>query len=176
MSNPGTPVGQDAYQASFIHGYANAFRAFQQTANRYGGTSAAYNNAINGMIAPPGPIVRRMGRHTRWVPGSGAIASVGMGVAGGTGYVANEVVTMAPLNGGRPVVVRVLTVTAGAPATMLILDQGGGALAGSDGTNRTTSQTAVLTQASTTGVGTGATWTAFLLGFGWGAPQPNPLA
>jgi hypothetical protein len=180
MSTNGQPVGQIAYQAVAVASYGAALRAFAGTANRYGGGSAAWNAAQNAGIFPPGPIPHRVGRRSFWLAYAGQAPS-GVAVvssAGGSGYAANDLVTFVSLTHNRPIVIKVTAVDGGGnPTATLVVDQGGGVPAGGNGKNTSAggaSQT--LTQASTTGAGTGATWTLATTSFGWQYPQPNPLA
>lgn len=174
MSNSQAPVWQLAYQGIFAKQYAAAFLPYVRTANRYAsGPSGDQQNTQGGIIETTMWMPWSMGMRRRLWPVGGNVGSF-VSSTGGSGYVANEVVTFAPINGGRPVVVKVVTVSAGAPTAWSVIDPGSGMTGGADGTNRLSpSQTAALTQASTTGVGTGATWTAFVaVGLGLMAPRP----
>ena len=177
MANTGQPVGQLAYQASLVRGYARAITCFAQTANRFCAGAQAFTNSagsLNPMSCLP---IRRGGRGGRaFLP---LIGNVGMGNAsagsGGSGYAALDFVTFNPVNGGRPVVVQVLTVSGGAVTSIKVIDPGSGIAAAPAGENVITPTNVTLTQASTTGSGTGATW-SFTPAWGWVAPQPNPSA
>lgn len=176
MSISGAPAFQLAYQGTFQKGYAAAIRPYTQTANRYGsGPSGDQRNSQGGTIEATQWVTWRHGRHARLSAIGGNVGSF-VTSTGGSGYAANDLVTFAPINGGRPIVVKVVSVSSGAPTLLSVVDPGGGMTGGADGTNRPgTSQTAALTQASTTGVGTGATWTA-QVAVGLGLPAPMPSA
>jgi hypothetical protein len=181
MSNPGVPVGQLAYQAIFATKYQNAVRCFQQTANRYGGGSLVFNslaNSTNPVCAYPVGSSRR--RRFALMGGQVAAEAAVITSAGATGFVVNDTVTFAPVNGGRSIVVKVTAVTAGNPTAVTVLDQGGGISAGANGQNNLAGEipaNLVLTQQSTSGVGVTGVWTlqGFGMAFGWVYPMPNPL-
>ena len=178
MSNPGTPVGQLAYQASMVKGYGAAMKHVAQTANRYSGGSNAFN-ASAGSTNPIAGVPLRRGRRTYWTPCLGGAGGLNGGVSctAGTAYVANDVVTFVAVNGGRPIVVTVLHVTAGNPDQTQILDPGSGLALGNVGINQQnpTPANIALTVASSTGASTNGTWVV-VPGTGWVYGQPNPLA
>ncbi len=180
MTTPGQPVGQIPYQAVAVAAYGAALRAYAGTSNRYGGSSAAWNSAQQAGIDPPAPMPHRVGRRSFWLPIAGQ-APMGTNVvtaSGGSGYANGDLVTFVSLTHNRPIVVKVTAVDGGGnPTTTVMVDQGGGVPAGGNGKNNSAGGAAqTLTQASTTGVGTGATWTLQATSFGWQYPQPNPLA
>lgn len=165
-----TPVGQNAYQQVFAQKFANAWNPFVKTANRYSAGPSNTSVAAGENYAMPHMPQRLGGCRVAYLPVGGTAVLVGNG-GGGTGYVIGDFVTMAPVNGGRPVIVKILAVSAGNPTSIQIIDPGSGLLGGGTGVNATTVQTASLNQASTTGVGTGATWSANVaVGLGHG-PQ-----
>lgn len=175
MSNPGVPVGQDAYQAILVTKYSAALRPFAQTANRYGGGSTAWN-LINGMFGPPSPVPMGPGR---WMFGAGQAVALPSTItsAGGAGYVIGDLVTFVSVNGGRPIVGKVLSVAGGNPTGLTILDQGSGLIAGGNGVNSSAGPgNLVIAQASTSGVGIAGVWTIGVFSFGWLFPQPNSFA
>jgi hypothetical protein len=166
-----TPVGQDAYQAILMQRYAAAWNPFVKTVNRY--TAGPSNNVSQNLALPQMP--QRRGRMWGGVPVAGCAMLLGNS-GGGVNYVVNDLVTFAPVNGGRSIVGKVLAVTGGNPTSIQILDPGSGLLGGGTGVSATTAQTAALTQLSTTGIGSGATWSA-TIGVGWGqGPIPRPDA
>jgi len=176
MSILNVPTGQLAYQAIVMKQYAQAWTPYVRTVNRYmaGYTGLIQNGPITGVIDVMPQMAQRCGRRLSSVPVGGAASQVTS--TGGAGYVLNEVVTMAPINGGRSVVVKVIGVSGGAPNNWQVIDPGSGMTAGGTGVSNLTSQTAALTQLSTTGVGTGASWIA-AVGIGWGnGPLPRPDA
>lgn len=175
MTVSANPSYQLAYQASFMKGYAAALRPFTQTCNRYGGgPSGDQRNSQGGTVEMSLWTAWSQGRHRRLAAVGGNAVFVSS--TGGSGYAANDLVTFAPVNGGRPIVVKVVSVSSGAPTLLSIVDPGGGLLGGGAGTNQPgTSPTATLTQASTTGSGTGATWTVDIAA-GLGLPAPMPGA
>ncbi len=185
MSNPGVPVGQNAYQNSFVAGYGAAMAPMAQTSNRYSGGSAAFAIAVGGDSGPIGGYPQRIGRRTYWRPGMGGTGAGGTGGANavtstvGTGYAVSDIVTFNPVNRGRPIVVKILTAPAGVPGSWLVLDPGSGLPLAAEGKNllSPTNPFVVLTQngLSVPGGGSGSVWHAFP-GFGWPLGQPNPLA
>lgn len=182
MANPGLPVGQLAYQAVIAASYGAALRAYASASNKYGGGSNAWNLDQNAGNAPPGPVHVRRGRHGRFVPWAGQVSS-GPNVitaSGGSGYAANDLVTFQSVTHNRPIVIKITSVDGGGnPTGTVAVDQGGGIPAGSNGKNSASGgfTTQTLTQASTTGAGTGATWSLVIGSFGWQYPGvPNPLA
>jgi hypothetical protein len=177
MSIAGSPIGQIAYQTVLMKNYAAAWNPYVRTTNRYcsGPTGAQANSQTGDLVAMPQRAIR-CARNIFWFPTGGAALQVtNVGVTGNN-YVIGDLVTMAPINGGRPVIVAVRSLTGSAPNLIEVIDPGSGMTGGGTGVSAPTSQTAALTQASTTGIGTGATWQA-LLGIGWGlGPQPRPNA
>jgi hypothetical protein len=160
---PINPQIQMAYQAVLQTDMQAAWKPYAQTANRYGaGTTAQgpYTPAIANSIDGPVCRIGRIGRMVQVIAVGGQCALIES--TGGSGYVANDTVTFAPLNGGRPVKIKITHVTAGAPDAWQILDPGSGFVAGGDGKNNYFSTGPLpllaLNQASTSGVGTGATW------------------
>jgi hypothetical protein len=182
MSTPAQPVGQLAYQGSFVKNYGNAMRCFAQTANRYGGGSAAFENVANS-TNPVDCYPMRARKAIRVVPVGGQVSmNIILTSAGATGFVANDLVTFVGVNNGRPIVVKVTHVTAGNPDAFTLIDPGSGLVGGGSGLNEGGGSgppaNVVLTQASTTGVGVTGVWTlnGACIPYGWVFPQPNPAA
>lgn len=181
MTSPifNAPVGQNAYQAVVMQAYVAAWTPYVRTVNRYCSGPSGANRNVGGNLSgteqscmPQAPV--RCGRRLGFVPVGGA--AVGVGFSGGSGYAQGDFVTFAPVNGGRPIVAKITAVTGGAPSKVIVIDPGSGLLGGGTGVSSLTEQTASLNQASTTGVGTGATWTA-LVGVGLGnGGQPRSQA
>jgi hypothetical protein len=176
MSNTGVPVGQLAYQASAIKGYAASIKCFAQTSNRFSSGATAYNS-VGDNLGPMGCLPVRKGRRGwGFLPLLGNVSTSNTGAgSGGSGYVVNDTVTFTAVNGGRPVVVKVTAVSSGAVTAVSVLDPGSGIAVLPVGQNVLSPTSVTLTQASTSGVGTGAAW-SFVPAWGWTTPQPNPAA
>lgn len=174
MSTPGAPVGQIAYQAIMAKQLQAAWLPYVRTANRYTcGPVGSQLNAQGGMISPVALMLVPLGgrsRRSMLVGGNAVFVTA----TGGANYVANDFVTFSPINGGRSVVIKIISLTGSGPNLCEVIDPGSGMTGGGTGVSSTTTQTAALTQLSTTGIGTGATWTATVaIGLGLG-PQPRP--
>jgi hypothetical protein len=184
MASYSVPVGQQAYQTIFVKKFAAAIKPFAQTANRYGGGSAAYNSAANA-LGTTSTFPLRCGRRLGFVQNMGNAevpnAVNGVQSAGATGFVVNDLVTL-QVNGGRPLIVKVLAVAAGNPTQTTVIDGGGGIDGADNGINLNNGQghngPITLTQIATSGVGVTGVWTiiAGAIPYGWTFPQPNPLA
>lgn len=181
MANQGVPVAQNAYQSVVMKSYANAWTPYVRTFNRY-------------FAGPPGPIVDAevgslgapclyplgpRNKGARFFP-VGGNAVVVTRTAGGAGYVVGDTITMQPINGGRPIVVKVATAPAGVVGLVDVIDPGSGLVAGGAGVNALQTTGITVVQASTSGAGVGATFVGpgqgAFAAIGWPGPQPNPTA
>ena len=169
MSAAGTWVGDLAYQGVLAAKFSVALKGFAQTANRYALGLAAYT--VSEPASGSGTMSGIGGRTSMARPGLGAANTVTS--TAGTGFVVGDTITFAPVNGGRPIVVRVVTAPGGVPGSLIVIDGGNGLIVGNEGTNNNVAPAGtVLTVASTSGVGVGGVFTAHP-GFGWAPIAPN---
>jgi hypothetical protein len=181
MPTLGQPVGQNAYQSVVMKNYANAWNPFVRTVNRYcAGPNGTIAGTATGTLGSPAMMPFGGGRRRAFFAVGGNTELV-LVTAGGTGYTNGDTITMAPINGGRPIVVKVTGTGGGGAVTQLIVvDPGSGLVAGGSGVNVVSTTGITVVQASSSGGGTGATFVGPTQGAvpitGFNGPVPNPAA